>query len=55
MRQLLESLADINKAKQQDSGRDVQAHIVFDNGVRDTRLTQFALQLVTLCQSTLGQ
>ena len=54
MEQLLRSLAAVNQATQQ-SNRHFDANIFFDNGVRDRRLTDFALQLITVAQKTLGQ
>lgn len=53
MKQLLRSLGRINRAKQQ-SDRHIQAHIFFDNGVRHSKLTQFALQLVVVAGHALG-
>lgn len=54
MSQLLDSLRAVNVTKQK-SGRHFQAHIFFDNGVRDTKLTQFACQLVSCIKMTLGE
>lgn len=54
MEQLLKSISRINVAKQ-ESGRHFQSHIFFDNGVRDSRLTEFALQLVSIVKKTLGK
>jgi hypothetical protein len=53
MEQLLNSIKLINAAKQ-TSDRHVESHIFFDNGVRGTQLTEFALQLVSIAKPTLG-
>ena len=53
MKQLLESFDEINVAKQR-SDRDVQAHIFLDNGVRETRLSDFSLQLISAIEDSLG-
>lgn len=53
MEQLLNSIKLINTAKQ-TSDRHIESHIFFDNGVRGTNLTEFALQLISIVKSTLG-
>ena len=50
----MRSLGRINTAKQQ-SGRHFEAHIFFDNGVRNDKLGKFALQLVAVASKTLGK
>ena len=54
MEQLLQSIKGINIAKQ-ESDRNIQSHIFFDNGCRDTRLTEFPLQLISVAKKVLGQ
>ena len=54
MEQLLLSLKRVNTAKQINN-RNIESHIIFDNGVRGARLTEFALQLVSVAKNTLGK
>ncbi len=54
MEQLLKSIKRVNIAKQQ-SGRSFVSHIFLDNGIRGTRLTKFALQLIVAAKKTLGK
>lgn len=54
MRQLLESINLINKA-QAEGERCFESHIVFDGGVKQRELSEFALVLVSLLESTLGK
>ncbi|KAL8601710.1 hypothetical protein ACOMHN_033886 [Nucella lapillus] len=53
MRQLLESIRHINEA-QRGGDRNFESHIIFDNGVRQTELSDFALTLIALLEDTLG-
>lgn len=52
MEQLLVSLAAVNSAQLQRG--NFEAHIFFDNGVKGKKLTEFALQLISLVSRTLG-
>ena len=53
MRQLLESLHKVNVA--QAAGQTFfESHIIFDNGVSRSKLTDFALVLISLLEETLG-
>lgn len=54
MEQLLQSIKGINYAKQ-ESDRNIQSHVFFDNGVRNTKLTEFPLQLVSVAKKVLGK
>ena len=54
MEQLLQSIKRVNSAKQL-SNRNFESHIFFDNGVCDNRLTDFALQLISVAKKTLGK
>ena len=47
MGRLLNSLINLNNAKQQ-SDRNIESHIVMDDGVSDGKLTSFSLQLLNL-------
>ena len=47
MEQLLMSLARVSEAQAQSS-RHFESHIIFDKGVKDKTLTEYALQLVGL-------
>lgn len=53
MRQLLESLNNVNLAGVDQ--RHFEAHIFFDGAVKDGHLTDFALQLVSLVDTSLGE
>ncbi|KAK7093696.1 chitin synthase chs-2-like [Littorina saxatilis] len=53
MRQLLESIRLINEAKT-GGDRYFESHIIFDNGVRQKELSEFALTLISLLGETLG-
>ena len=53
MKQLLDSLNRINLAQRRGE-RHFESHIFFDGGVRDTVLSEFALQLISLLKSSLG-
>eukprot|EP00794_Sanderia_malayensis_P016163 gene16163-17786_t len=52
MEQLLHSIARIDSARK-EAGRNFEAHVFFDDGVRDTTLKQYALQLVSMLEKTL--
>ncbi len=52
MEQLLNSIAGIDCARK-EAGRKFEAHIFFDDGVRDTTLKKYALQLISLLEKTL--
>ena len=53
MEQLLNSLGGIDCARK-EAGRKFEAHIFFDDGVRDKTLKKYALQLLSLVEKTLG-
>ncbi|XP_076451581.1 uncharacterized protein LOC143287463 isoform X2 [Babylonia areolata] len=53
MRQLLESIRKINEA-QAWGDRCFESHIIFDKGVEQMVLTEFALNLIALLEDTLG-
>ena len=52
MEQLLNSIASLDNARR-EAGRKMEAHIFFDDGVRDRTLKKYALQLVSLLERTL--
>ncbi|CAL1530473.1 unnamed protein product, partial [Lymnaea stagnalis] len=52
MKQLLESLAKVNVA-QQEGETFFESHILFDGGVHNGKLSEFALNLVSLLEETL--
>eukprot|EP00111_Clytia_hemisphaerica_P002554 TCONS_00007279-protein len=52
MEQFLFSIADIDRARKSE-GRMFECHIWFDDGVRDTTLKTFALQLISLLPRTI--
>ena len=52
MEQLLNSLGGIDCARK-EAGRKFEAHIFFDDGVRDKTLKRYALQLLSLVEKTL--
>ena len=54
MEQLLESIQRINVAMQ-TSGRSFCHHVFLDNGVTDTRLSKFALQLVYVAKRVFSE
>ena len=51
MEQLLNSIAGLDSARK-EAGRKMEAHIFFDDGVRDRTLKKYALQLVSLLEKT---
>nr|KAG5707324.1 hypothetical protein BaRGS_005291 [Batillaria attramentaria] len=53
MRQLLESINEINKARAAGH-RSFESHIIFDGGVRQRELSEFSLTLIGLLEETLG-
>ncbi len=53
MRRLLKSLSKISKSKRL-LGVYMEAHVFLDNGAKDLHITDFASQLVSLLQNTLG-
>ena len=53
MEQLLNSLGGIDCARK-EAGRKFEAHIFFDDGVRDKTLKKYALQLLSLVEKTLA-
>lgn len=52
MEQLLRSIGSVDRARRSD-GRIFESHIWFDDGVRDTTLKVFAIQLISLLSDTL--
>ena len=52
MEQLLNSVAGLDAARK-EAGRKMEAHIFFDDGVRDKVPKKYALQLVSLLEKTL--
>ena len=52
MEQLLNSISSLDNARR-EAGRNMEAHIFFDDGVRDRTLKKYALQLVSLLERTL--
>ncbi|XP_046329399.2 uncharacterized protein LOC124113182 isoform X2 [Haliotis rufescens] len=53
MRQLLQSINKINLARANDD-RFFESHVIFDGGIRNKNISEFALQLLTLLKETLG-
>lgn len=54
MRQLLQSINKINLARANDD-RFFESHVIFDGGIRNKNISEFALQLLTLLKETLGR
>ena len=52
MEQLLNSIAGLDNARR-EAGRKMEAHVFFDDGVRDKTLKKYALQLLSLLDKTL--
>ena len=55
MRQLLDSIRLISEAQAAGGERHFESHIIFDNGVRQKELSEFALTLIALLDETLGE
>ena len=55
MRQLLESISLISEAQAAGGDFHFESHIIFDNGVRQKELSEFALVLIALLDETLGE
>ncbi|XP_046547945.1 LOW QUALITY PROTEIN: uncharacterized protein LOC124257841 [Haliotis rubra] len=53
MRQLLQSINKINLART-DNEKFFESHVIFDGGIRNKNISEFALQLLTLLKETLG-
>ncbi|XP_067653543.1 chitin synthase chs-2-like isoform X2 [Haliotis asinina] len=53
MRQLLQSVNKINLART-DNEKFFESHVIFDGGIRNKNISEFALQLLTLLKETLG-
>eukprot|EP00794_Sanderia_malayensis_P016164 gene16164-17787_t len=53
MEQLLNSIAKVDSARE-ETNRRFESHIFFDDGVRDTTLKEYALQLLSLLEKTLN-
>ncbi|BFZ23575.1 hypothetical protein BsWGS_26614 [Bradybaena similaris] len=53
MRQLLESLAKINMA-QVEGETFFESHVIFDGGVKQRKLSDFSLVLISILEDTLG-
>ncbi|GFN90034.1 chitin synthase [Plakobranchus ocellatus] len=54
MRNLLESLARVNKAQKNVADTSFESHIVFDGGAQGDDISDFALVLLSLLEETLG-
>jgi hypothetical protein len=55
MRQLLESISRISEAQASLGERCFESHIIFDGGVKQKELTEYALILISLLNDTLGK
>ena len=53
MEQLLHSVAGLDGARR-ETGRKLEAHIFFDDGVRDKTVKKYALQLISLLEKTVN-
>ena len=54
MRQLMESLSKVNEAQAEGEGF-FESHVIFDGGANRTKLTDFALVLISMLEETLGE